>query len=157
MIQETWVQFQVTSYQRLEKWYLIPSCLTLNNIRYVSRRKWSNPGNGVAPSPLPRCSSCWKWNLWVALNYGRQLYLLIFGWEENVFLPFFSSYMWKHVQYPALISCQPGVITVSVAQGGTATPGATKQLLLPDRVFKRIIYIYIYIYIYTHTHTHQIN
>ena len=39
--------------------------------------------------------------------------------------------------------------TVSVAQGGTATPGATKQLLPPDRVFKRIIYIYIYIYIYT--------
>ena len=34
--------------------------------------------------------------------------------------------------------------TVSVAQGGTATPGATKQLLQPDRVFKRIIYIYIY-------------
>ena len=32
--------------------------------------------------------------------------------------------------------------TVSVAQGGTATPGATKQLLPPDRVFKRIIYIY---------------
>ena len=38
--------------------------------------------------------------------------------------------------------------TVSVAQGGTATPGATKQLLPPDRVFKRIVYIYIYIYIY---------
>ena len=34
--------------------------------------------------------------------------------------------------------------TVSVAQGGTATPCATKQLLLLDRVFKRIIYIYIY-------------
>ncbi len=33
--------------------------------------------------------------------------------------------------------------TVSVAQGGTATPGATKQLLPPDRVFKNI-YIYIY-------------
>ena len=31
---------------------------------------------------------------------------------------------------------------VSVAQSGTATPGATKQLLPPDKVFKRIIYIY---------------
>ena len=30
--------------------------------------------------------------------------------------------------------------TVSVAQGGTATPSATKQLLPPNRVFKRIIY-----------------
>ena len=35
--------------------------------------------------------------------------------------------------------------TFSVAQGGTTTPGATKQLLPPDWVFKRIIYIYIYI------------
>ena len=36
--------------------------------------------------------------------------------------------------------------TVSVAQGSSATPGTTKQVLLPGRVFKRIIYIYIYIY-----------
>ena len=36
--------------------------------------------------------------------------------------------------------------TVLVAQDGTATPGTTKQLLPPYRVFKRIIYIYIYIY-----------
>ena len=34
--------------------------------------------------------------------------------------------------------------TVSVAQGDTATPGATKQLLPPDRVFKRNIYLYIH-------------
>ena len=33
--------------------------------------------------------------------------------------------------------------TVSVAQGGTAIPGTTKQLLPLDRVFKKI-YIYIY-------------
>ena len=31
--------------------------------------------------------------------------------------------------------------TVSVAQGGTATPSATEQLLPPDRVFKRNIYL----------------
>ena len=37
--------------------------------------------------------------------------------------------------------------TVSVAQGGTAIPGATKQLLPPDRVLKEL-YIYIYIYIH---------
>ena len=33
--------------------------------------------------------------------------------------------------------------SVSVAQGGTATPGATKQLSPPDRVLKEL-YIYIY-------------
>ena len=32
--------------------------------------------------------------------------------------------------------------TVSVAQGGTATPGATEQLLPPDRVFKKIKSMY---------------
>ena len=35
--------------------------------------------------------------------------------------------------------------TVSIAQGGTATPG--KQLLPPNRVLREL-YIYIYIYIY---------
>ena len=39
------------------KWYLIPPCLTLGNIRYVSRVKLSNPGKGVAPSPTHRCCS----------------------------------------------------------------------------------------------------
>ena len=38
--------------------------------------------------------------------------------------------------------------TVSVVQGGTATPGGTKLLLPLDRVFREL-YIYIYIYIYT--------
>ena len=38
--------------------------------------------------------------------------------------------------------------TVSVTQGGTATPDATKQFLPPDRVLREL-YIYIYIYIYT--------
>ena len=50
-VRETWVQSQVKSYQRLNKWYLIPPCLTLSIIRYESRVKWSNPRKGVAPSP----------------------------------------------------------------------------------------------------------
>ena len=45
---------EVKSYQR---WYLIPPCLTLSIMRYVSRVKWSNAGEGVAPSPTPLCSS----------------------------------------------------------------------------------------------------
>ena len=75
MVQETWVQSQVTSYQRLLKWYLIPLCLTLSNIRYVSRVKWSNPRKGVAHSPTPWCSSYWKGSPLVAFDYGRQLYV----------------------------------------------------------------------------------
>ena len=51
---ETRVQYQVESYQRLKKWYLMLPCLTLSIIRYGSRVKWSNPGKGVAPFPTPR-------------------------------------------------------------------------------------------------------
>ena len=65
----------VASYQRLKKWYLIPPCLTLSNIKYVSRVKCSNPGKGVAPFPTPRCGSYWKGSLRVTLDYSRQLYL----------------------------------------------------------------------------------
>ena len=73
MARETWVQSQVESYQRLKKWYLMPPCLTLNIIRYVSRVKLSNPGKEVAPSPTP-CSSYRKGSFWVTLDYDRQLY-----------------------------------------------------------------------------------
>ena len=78
MAQQTLVQSQVASYQRLLKWYLIPPCLTLSNIRYVLRVKWSTPGKGVAPFPTPRCSSNWKRSLLVVLDYGRQLYLQLY-------------------------------------------------------------------------------
>ena len=57
------VQSQIESYQSLKKWYLMPLCLTLSIIRYVSRVKWSNPGKGVALSPTPQCRSYWKGNL----------------------------------------------------------------------------------------------
>ena len=77
MIWETWVQSQVASYQRLYKWYVIPPCLTLSNIRYVSRVKWSNPGKGVAPSLTPRCSSYWKGSLLDVLDYSCRLTIFV--------------------------------------------------------------------------------
>ena len=43
------------AYQRLKKWYLIPPWLTLSIFRFGSNVNWSNPGNGVAPFPAPRC------------------------------------------------------------------------------------------------------
>ena len=57
MVREPGVQSQVASYQRFLKWYLILPCLTLSNIKYASRVKWSHPGKEVVPSPTPRCSS----------------------------------------------------------------------------------------------------
>ena len=38
---------------KIQKWYLMPPCLTLIIIRYGSRVKWSNPGKGEALSPVP--------------------------------------------------------------------------------------------------------
>ena len=77
MVRGTWVLSHVASYQRVLKWYLIPTYLTLSNIRYVSRVKWSNPGKGVAPSPTLRCSSYWKRSLLVGpLDYSCQLYFM---------------------------------------------------------------------------------
>ena len=94
MVRETGVQSQVVSYQRLKKWYLITPCLTLSNIRYISRVKWSNPGKGVAPSPIPRCSCNWKGSLPVALNYGRQLYLLI-----SIFIGYRCGFLKVHEEH----------------------------------------------------------
>ena len=77
MVRETGVQSQVESYQSLKKWFLIPPCLTLSIIRCVSRVKWSNPGNAVAPSPTSRCCSYWKGSFQVVLDYGHQLYFTL--------------------------------------------------------------------------------
>ena len=100
MSRDTGVQSQVESYQRLKKWYLIPSCLTLRIIRYVSRVKWSNPGKGVAPFLTPRCSSYWKGSFRVTLNYGHQLYFILHvrtkSLDPQIHLFF---YFWKKKDY----------------------------------------------------------
>ena len=53
---------------KYQKWYLMPACLALSIIRWGSRVKWSNPGNGVASSSTPPCSSYWKRSLRVTLD-----------------------------------------------------------------------------------------
>ena len=60
-----------------KKWYLIPLCLTLSNIRLVSKVKRSNQGKEVAPSPTPRWSSYCKGSLLVTLDYGCQILLYV--------------------------------------------------------------------------------
>ena len=41
----------------ISKTLKIPPCLTLSDIRYVSRVKWGNLRKGVVPSRTPWCSS----------------------------------------------------------------------------------------------------
>ena len=90
---EAGVQSPVESFQRLKKWYLVPPCLTLSIIRLGSRMKLSNPGNGVVPSPTPRCSSYWKGSLRVTLDYCRQLYCF----RSKFFL--YNGYQKQHFLY----------------------------------------------------------
>ena len=70
---------------KTQKWYLMPPCLTLSIVKYVSRVKWSNPGKGVTPSPTPWCSSYRKGSLRVTLDYGRQLLIPDIGLAVRVF------------------------------------------------------------------------
>ena len=63
---------------KLKKWYLMPPCLTLSNIKLGSRVNWSNPGKGAVLSPTPRCSSYRKGSLRVTLDEGRQLYFTFY-------------------------------------------------------------------------------
>ena len=74
MVQETRVQSQVKSYQRLKKMVLDTALLNTQHYKVSIKGKMEHPGNGVAPSPTPQCSSYWKGSLQVTLNYGRQLY-----------------------------------------------------------------------------------
>ena len=64
---------------------MIPPRLTLSNIRYISRVKWSNPGKGVVPYPTPWCSSYWKGSLLVTLDYSHQLDNQLIGLVGRVF------------------------------------------------------------------------
>ena len=92
---------------------MIPPCLTLSIIRYGSRVKWSNPGNGVAPSPTPWCSSYRKGSLRVTLDYGRltMIYVTTFLLMLYFHLVYISMYfdhfegsydIWNHFSFNAL-------------------------------------------------------
>ena len=92
MVWETRVQSQVESYQRLKKWYLMLPCLTLTIIKWGSRVKWSNPGNGVVPSPTLWCSSYWKGSLLVA-NLTLYCILILFHQKKKkIIVPIFLYY-----------------------------------------------------------------
>ena len=72
-----------------KKWYLMTLWWTLSIIKYGTRVKLSTPGKGVSPSPTPWCSSYRKGTLWVAIDSGRQLYLLLY-------LETYSESCWWH-------------------------------------------------------------
>ena len=88
------------------KWYLVLPCLTLSNIRYVSRVKWSNPGKEVALCPTPRCCSYWKASLLVALGYCRHIYI-IYIYIYNYIYVCVCVCVFPLVIWMIFIACQP--------------------------------------------------
>ena len=50
------------------------SWLNTQHYKVRIKGKVEQSREGVAPSPTPWCSSYRKGNLWVTLDYGRQLY-----------------------------------------------------------------------------------
>ena len=108
---------------------MIPPCLTLSNIKYISRVKWSNPGKRVAPSPTPWCSSYWKENLLVAsllIDIKKKLTLSSpVGNSSNFIIPNLFRYPFDTTLHTHICVCMYVYMYV-------------------------YIYIYIYIYIYMH-------
>ena len=82
----------------------------------------------------------------IAIYYGILYNVSIICREEICAIFFFFHHTTCESTCDTLASsaANQGDNTVSVAQGGTATPGATEQLLPPDRVFKRNIYLCIH-------------
>ena len=122
VVREAWVQSQDESYQRLKKWYLISSCITLSIIRYVWRVKWSNPGKGVVL--FPKCSGYWKGSLQVALDYGCQLYFYIYA------LPWRLSTLAKEFTAAARIMQSSSNESSTLASGKVSNVNKRTLLLL---------------------------
>ena len=62
---------------KTQKWYLMPPCLTLSNIRLGSRGKWSNPEKGIALSLHLSVVAIKKGAFVSTSTKGWQLYFLL--------------------------------------------------------------------------------
>ena len=76
MARETWVQFQVESYQRLKKMVLDASLLNTQHYKVRIKGKVEQSRERISALPTHWCSSYRKGSFRVTLDYGRQLYLL---------------------------------------------------------------------------------
>ena len=97
---QTRIQYQVESYQRLKRCYLIPAWLTL--ISYVSRVNWSNEGKVVALSSIPECSTKWKRSFRLAVDDCSQLiyiYIYIYIYIIPLWNKIFNNFNLEFLHY----------------------------------------------------------
>ena len=57
LVQKTWVQSEIKSYQKTQKMILVSSLLNTKHYKVRNKGKWHNPGKEVASSSTPRCFS----------------------------------------------------------------------------------------------------
>ena len=74
MIWETGVQSQVKSDQRLKKWYLM---LNIQHYKLRIKGKQNDPGKGLGPSIIFRCSNYWKVALGLLLTTAVNLLIYL--------------------------------------------------------------------------------
>ena len=124
----------------------MPLCLTLSNIRYGSRVKWSNPGKGVAPSPTPWCSKLSKREpsghprLWsptlLLLTIRRDLFsLLRFTFRSNV--QFFSCLYYYY--YSLEFSHQSKLMVFHWRLSDSKSPQVSRTLLSILAIFNNAV------------------
>ena len=113
----------------MELWYHL--CLTLSIIRYGSRVKRCNPGNGVAPSPTPWCSSYRKGSPSTMVANFTYINTYIFICIYTLLFTDTHIYLYIYIYIHSYLQTQIFIYVHTY------------------------IYIYIYIYIHTHTHTHK--
>ena len=88
----------------------MPPCLTLSNIRYVSRVKWSNPEKGVAPSPTLWCSKLSKREpsghprLWSPTLLYLYIYIYIYIYIYSIY--FYGLLESQNEENEELTQCQ---------------------------------------------------
>ena len=61
---------------------MIPPCLTLSNIRYISRVKWCNPGKGVAPSLHLGLVAIEKGAFWSSLTMVANFTMIVIIFKQ---------------------------------------------------------------------------
>ena len=89
---------------KTQKMVLDASLLNTQHYEVRIKGKVEQSREGVAPSPTPWCSSYWKGNLRVTLDYSRQLYLLIYSYFEGfAFVSWYINRHWLFNATPILV------------------------------------------------------
>ena len=78
-----WGSVLVRVIPKTQKMVLDDALLNTQYYKVSIKGKVEQSKEGVVPSPTPWCCCYWKGNLWVTLDYGHQIYLLILNHHQG--------------------------------------------------------------------------